>query len=189
MEREAWWATDHGVTKNQTWLKWTEQASEQGSFKEPIRNDEALHANSKKPLPWLSPKEQEKKDMWPETCESCPGSEPPTGNYGYRWIQSQPGPWQKKKEEGKGKVLNSLLFHCPRSSVSQSPKPTRSQRSKELSPRDQFGLCSVTQSKRSVCQSTKQDREDKKNSGKEQTHNDLHTHSSHAWLHSHLYYF
>lgn len=104
--------------------------------------------------------------MWPKTCESCPGSEPPTGNYGYRGIQSQPGPWQKKKEEGKGKVLNSLLFHCPRSSVSQSPKPTRSQRSKELSPRDQFGLCSVTQSKRSVCQSTKQDREDKKPVGR-----------------------
>ena len=148
MERKAWWATDHGVTKNRTWLKWTERASEQGSFKEPIRNDEALHANSKKP--WLSPKEQEKKDMWPETCESCPGSEPPTGNYGYRGIQSQPGPWQKKKEEGKGKVLNSLLFHCPRSSVSQSPKPPRSQRSRSSvqeisldcaqwhSPRDQF---------------------------------------------------
>ena len=115
MERGAWWATDHGVTKNWTRLKQTERASERGSFKEPIRNDEAPRANSKKPLSWLSPKEQEKKDMWPETSESCPGSGPPTGKYGYRGIQSQPGPWQKKKEEGKGKALNSLLFHYPRS--------------------------------------------------------------------------
>ena len=22
MDREAWWATVHGITKNQTWLKW-----------------------------------------------------------------------------------------------------------------------------------------------------------------------
>lgn len=103
--------------------------------------------------------------MWPESSESCPGSGPPPGNYRCRGTQSQPGPWQKKKDEGKGKALTLSSF-TTQDPVSHSPKPMRSQRSKELSPRNQSGLCSVTQSKRSVCQSTKEDREDKEPMGR-----------------------